>query len=341
MAESTLSLDYVALMNFVSRFLGYGDDYTALSAGDSTIVDTTVQSGYRQFLFPPPAGGQPHSWTFLKPVTTIVAWSDIAAVAGTTVSQSTPASGGVTILTAEQASFYPTMIGKSIVIDATDPADEGVGTFVISGYTSSTVITVTGDADAASTDTFAIASNGDYQLPDDFGAIEGNLTFEPDITLSTIPIVGESQIRQMRQWNTSTGIPRIAAIRPKSSDGSDGQRFELMLQPEPSTNYTLSYSYEALINKLTTTYKYPLGGMAHAETIKESCLAAAEALEDDNPGSHNGLFMQRLATSIRHDNVANTPEYLGYNSDRSVHSHHHGCAGRCRCHKTHTVNYVP
>jgi hypothetical protein len=107
------------------------------------------------------------------------------------------------------------------------------------------------------------------------------------------------------------------AIRPISSDGSNGQRFQLMLWPTPDAAYTVSYRYHALPAKLTASYPYPLGGEAHAETILASCLAVAEARQENNAGIHAANFMQRLQASIAYDKQINTPDVAGYNRDAS------------------------
>ena len=43
----------------------------------------------------------------------------------------------------------------------------------------------------------------------------------------------------------------------------------------------------------------------------------SEARIDNNAGIHNAAFQQRLAASISYDKVLQSPEYLGYNADRS------------------------
>lgn len=161
------------------------------------------------------------------------------------------------------------------------------------------------------------AGEGDYTLPDDFGGIEGHLTFEPDKSYEPIIVTGEARIRTWRQLETSTGIPTHAAVRPADS-AATGQRFELLLHPTPDAAYTLTYRYAALPGKLENDSDYPLGGMAHAETVLQSCLAVAEQrLEEDGGTRQHELFLQRLAGSIRTDQGANRPEYLGYNGDAS------------------------
>ena len=60
-----------------------------------------------------------------------------------------------------------------------------------------------------------IAGQGDYDLPFDFGGIEGFLTFAPGFRYGRIPIRGELAIRELRAGvsSTSSGIPGMAAVR--------------------------------------------------------------------------------------------------------------------------------
>jgi hypothetical protein len=116
-------------------------------------------------------------------------------------------------------------------------------------------------------------------------------------------------------------MPAYAAIRPKSSPGTSGQRFEVMFWPYPDAVYTFTYSYIILPGTITTT-QYPLGGMAHAETIMASCLDIAHAYvrsSDDTRARQRIDFMSRLAASVNLDRSAMTPPTLGYNGDASTH----------------------
>ena len=126
-----------------------------------------------------------------------------------------------------------------------------------------------------------------------------------------------SQIRAYRQHNAGRSRPRYATIRPKASDGVSGQRFEVLFAPTPDTEYVLQYRYTVLLNRLTAVNPYPVGGMAHAETILASCLAVAEQRGDDEKGICWERFIERLTASISIDQKADTPDYFGYNSDNS------------------------
>jgi len=165
-----------------------------------------------------------------------------------------------------------------------------------------------------------VAGTSDYTLPASFGGMVGPLTFAAgDNRWNAIDITNEHRIRILRQrdFNSLRSHPISAALRARTSDGSDGQRFEILLWPTPDKAYTLSYRYHALQAKLTTSNPYPLGGEIHAETILESCLAITEQRLENNAGVHTQKFAERLAASISHDLQSNAPEYMGYNGDRS------------------------
>jgi len=239
MAESTLSYGYAQLFWEVGNFLGYGRTAATYSDAEVAECDFIVQSGYRQFLFPPPLAGEreAHVWSFLSPVTTL---------------------------------------------------DTGIG-------------------------------DVDYDLPDDFGGLIGDrLTIVSTTRRWPVMVRGEGQVRALlRATTNTTGKPQYVAVRPKAPTGTTGQRFELIVYPEPDAIYTLEYRRNILTIKLSTTYPYPLGGMAHAETLLESCLKVAELRGDDEAGVHTAAFAERLAASVSADRQAFAPPTLGYNGDAS------------------------
>lgn len=163
----------------------------------------------------------------------------------------------------------------------------------------------------------------DYLLPDDFAGLAGLLYFVRDDT-STCPIqvVNEARILQLRQsnWYENTSeTPKIAAITPQPGDGINQQRYQLQLWPRPDEAYTLRFNYYARQPPMRNDESVPLGGSEHAETIRLSCLAAAEAYLDDEPGGRYwGMFLEQLRASVDYDRRVTSPRNLGYNDDRSA-----------------------
>jgi len=146
------------------------------------------------------------------------------------------------------------------------------------------------------------ADDEDQDLPDDFGGLIDGFHFAAGTGYAPVRApVSVGDVLDERRRISTTGWPRIAAIRAKSSDGSDGQRAEVMWWPTPDSAYVVSYRYAAYTGKLTSVIKYPLGGMEHSETLTESCLAAAERSIEDVSGLHREAFRGLLSSSITRD----------------------------------------
>lgn len=351
MAESTLETTYTELKQEIGAYLGMTRDFaTQWSATEIAGVEVMLKRALRQFYFPAPVmedgrvSQLPHDWSFLKPVTTIdtIAPYDTGTIAidnGTTT---------VTLTTGVWPSWTATH--GSLIVDNTE--------YVIATRTSDSEMELaeswTEDTETAAE--FVLQYDGNYDLPDDYGGLEGNMVitsskYKPDIIL-----VGEGRIRSMRQHlsdTSATGTPYYAAVRPKvQSDTTTGQRYELMFYPASNSVETVSFKMRVLPDKLVdTTVTHPYGGTAHAETILAACLAVAE--EQGNSNRLNGspvfdkkkLFQERLAASIQFDKMINSVEKFGYNGDASdvIHregpdTHHHHGNRHCN---TNLVTYTP
>jgi len=180
------------------------------------------------------------------------------------------------------------------------------------------VVTVTGDASGeASGEAITISAQSTYDLPDNYGGIEGGFSYRSSSIYTEIKVISERQIRLLQQQSDedATGYMEYCAIRPKSTDGATGQRFEVVFYPCPNSTYTLEFQDIPLIDALSETYPYPWGGEPHTETILASCLAVAEERLEDGRGEKYQYFMERLNASIAYDVKANTPETLGYCGD--------------------------
>lgn len=152
------------------------------------------------------------------------------------------------------------------------------------------------------TTTLSITSGtSDYDLPDDFGRLIGQFHFPSAEYERSIPLVSVGYILELRANSNLTGTPYYAAIRYKDSDGSGGQRQEVLFFPESDSDWTLRYSYEAYQGKLTDANPYPLGGMQLAELYTESCLAVAEQRENDEIGLHTKKLETLLLDAVARD----------------------------------------
>jgi len=157
-------------------------------------------------------------------------------------------------------------------------------------------------------------------LPDDFGGFEGQITLQALTSQLWWPldIRNEGDVAQYySETPTATGRPWMAALQwLKGTAGTQGQRAQLWLFPKADTDYTLGFQYYLLPDYLDGSFPFPYGGMQHAETILESCLAVAEQRLDDATSVHTMKFNERLMASISADRV-NKPQLGGYNADRS------------------------
>lgn len=312
MSEPTLILAYDNLRVEIADAMGWTRTEAKWTASQVAVIDKMMQSGYRRFLFPPviPGDTTPHKWSFLEPVTTLVAFGDASGTVSGQPVYASPSST-VTITTSE---FYPGMIGQSLVFDTSGNSYE------IISYTSATVVVVSGDASGeTSDDTFTITADGDCSLPDDFGSISSDLFCSDSSTMSRKRVErrGVSDILRMRaESDDLTGEPDYFALAPKTHTGAAGQRQKLMFYPIPDTDYTLSYKYQILRNKIDSTYAYPAGTEAHSETILAAMLAeCSKYIRDDN--GEEARFKELLFSSIRQDQMLDAPSSLGYNGNNS------------------------
>jgi hypothetical protein len=165
-----------------------------------------------------------------------------------------------------------------------------------------------------------LANDGEYDLPDDYGGMQGEMTYQPSVgTYLTLRRVGVGELqRALQGLMSTTGKPTMFAVLPKQSDGAMGQRFYASLAPIPDGVYVLTYTMTLLPQALTSQRPFPLGGEVHGETILASCLAVAEQrFQDEEKGNHWTRFMERLQASITADVRDAKPANLGYNGDRS------------------------
>jgi len=335
--ESTLSTTVDNIRLAITHYMGT-PAYTSLSADEQAVVDLILKRGLRQFYFPPPnvvQTGQrtgitipPHEWSFLKPITELdLIGSYITGTITVTELDST-------VLLTDGVWPSWTATKGTLVIDTV--------AYAIASRTDDTHIELS-EVWALDTEdlvSYTLRHNGNYDLPDDFGGLEGDMVCAEGSNKPNVRIIGEGKIRSLRAGATARTDPLYAAIRPKKQTvTTTGQRFEIMFFPVPAVAKTLSYKMLVLPELLvTTTITHPYGGAMHSETIIASCLAIAESQEDEIRGPKWQEFMDRLAASIQIDKRMISAEFFGYNRDDSdsVQS-----SGRRRHPQPYLVRYVP
>lgn len=158
---------------------------------------------------------------------------------------------------------------------------------------------------------------GDYDLPDDFGGILGDLTWSDDAgTLWSVPVkqTSDEQIRRMRlNVGVFTAAPLYYAVVPLPSQGNGLQKWSLLL--DRSQLGALTFRYSSNPYQMSEDSHYPLGGQPHAETLLAAAIAAADAVLNDDPrGVSYEVFVQHLRSSVSHDRQQG-PRNLGYIGD--------------------------
>lgn len=321
MATSSLALTYADLYSRVGFFLGYGRDTISPTPAKWTSdqikdIAESIKIGLHRFYHGPHTVGSRgevinHPWSFLKPTVDFTLWSPIA-VGSATVTGGAYSGGKTTLTVTGGTPFLDSMLGRTIVVT-------GVGSFVINTVTSTTVVSVTGDASTAVAATFAIDSGGDYTLPSDFGGLAGPITQEANKGRTAIALVGEAEILDRRSFEYSSGTPLRGAIRPRAHDSLTQQRSELIIWPAASMDYPvkLRYAVQAVTPDTAGDYAtYPYGGAQHGETICECCLAAAEKHINGLPeGPRAAEAARMLAGAISIDIANHVPDYM--DEDRS------------------------
>lgn len=319
--EATVGGDYDTLRRRVGDYLGKSLDPDDWSQNDFDRIEDIIDAGYRQFLHPPPLPNERVSWqwTFLRPLASMTLWGTVSGAVSGTPTYS--ASAGTSAITATASKFYDTMVGKTLTFGTSG------NTYTVASYTSTTAIAVTGDASGeTSGDTFTVTADGDYQLSDDFGGIDGEIYFNSTSDAwSSVTITGEGRILALRQREGSAGVtretPEYCAVVPiNSTSSSEGQRYSLMVWPALDAGglHTARYRYHALQSRLTLARPYALGGAAHFQTLLQSCLAMAEAYQNDESGIHRQMFIDRLAASVHFDRAAMTAKRIGQMTDPSI-----------------------
>jgi len=310
MAESALSLVYSVISAEVAGFLGYSRTSTDWTATESAAIQRCLDTGMRWFLTAlDPRTQRSYRWSFLTSQGTLHVWGDVdATMSGVPVFASP-----ISTVTATTSVFYNTMVGKTLTFDTS-----GTG-YVIAGYTSGTVITVTGDASGeTSGDDFTITADGSYLLPDDFGSLHGAIRYPVDEGRRPLITTSENRISEMMAESDEDGEPVYVAIRLRSGFvGTSGQRWDAFFYPIPDEHWAMTYSYNVLMPyQVSSTTTYPAGGMPHGEAIKFAALSAAELMLDDRKGLMWDQYQQTLTQSIDYDRRL-APSYVGQNRDES------------------------
>lgn len=159
----------------------------------------------------------------------------------------------------------------------------------------------------------------DYPLPDDYAGLVGDIVYGSD-NIGWRPVTQTSinEIHRWQQGQTSAGWPTRYAIEPLPMTGeSVGQRWSISFDKAPSDSHEARFQYYSNPYSLTSSKPYPLGGPLCAEALRESILATAELVMDEEPGIHSQNFPGVLQRAIDYDLRTRTPRNIGKNHDPS------------------------
>lgn len=301
-SSTAMTIEYSQLASEVGEYLGMGRD--SWSDLEETRIKSIIKSGLRQVYYPQRQNEKSaYQWSWMRPEAVIVTTAEYATGTIEIISGVVTLSGGT----------FP------------DWADEGeikVSSQIYTVNTRDSNTQVTLDDLSVSIPAGATYSLGrpSYDLPEGFdGNFDGNLHYKTgDNTLyPSIKILSPELIREHRQNYNGSDRPLCASIQPKAFQPAIGQRWQITFFPSPSQSWTLYGRYKVRPEMIDGTNKFPLGGSAMAEVFLESCLAVAEKRFVEDSKIHQEEFQKLLRQAIDQDADAFSPDFLGYNSDKS------------------------
>lgn len=259
-----------------------------------------LNDGYRRFLRGGyyDAGGLPqvHTWNFLRPWATL----SLPIALAQNATGVYDADSDTTTVTAVSAVFYPWCVGRDIAL-----VDGSVDDFTITGYTSTTVVTASGDNSWTGTKGIGVEHSGLLDLPAGFGGMEVNPVYAPDYD-TALPNLRETSPEQVMAWhrdNTVADDPTMYAIFPKDFTASTGQRWRIFFAPHPYEARIVNYRYRILADALTDSASdYPVGGADFCDVILQAGRAAAETSEEAI-GPEERRYREMLAHAILMDST--------------------------------------
>lgn len=311
MSESALSFVdlqvYLATQLGVAYYGAAGDEVAQAPTDTATLatIKDHVNGGIRMFLNDAPPAG----WRFQQPTASVVLWATI------TTGVVTVGGAGNLTLTSASADFHPSMVGHAIVADTSE------NEYIITAYTSSTVVTVDSDASADTGDTFTLTADGNYTLPSDFGGeFLGPVTYEAATNVG-VPLTwtSEGQIRKMRAntSSSSTGTPSMIAVR--KMDATDvARRFEMLAYLTPDEDRTVEFPYSLHFSEMTADADLHPAGAQFDEAVLAACAAFAEMKGEDTMAGSMQYYRQFALPGAIRTNSRAAPKRLGSLSKRRV-----------------------
>lgn len=307
-----LRLTYANLKEEVQRFMGYGrrTTFAAMSSAFQGDVISIIHRGLRQFYYPPPLPGEAasHVWSFLRSNTDSHVHAPYTPTdTCTVVNGLATMSGGVLANNITQACAQFGSSGEY---------------YDVTVRGSNVTFRVDNDLLNITTATAVTFYYYKVDLPDNFGGIDSQVTYNYNTSYGPLKQVNSAYIRNLAQSQNLQHVskPAMFAIEPytfPSATDTTPQSYRMLVYPFTDAALNLHFIMRVAPDELEDDDAQPLGTPMHAETVLVSCLAIAEEFGDTPSSKYRELFMQRLSASVLMDRSGMYPSVLGYNGDAS------------------------
>ncbi len=287
-----------------------GHDADEITLADRILNDAKriVNVGYKRFLIA-------HDWQFLTTRTTLTGWVTNTETAVGAPTFAAPSS----TVTVDTAMFFPSMLGQTLTFGTSETE------WVIDGFTSTTVVTVTGDASGeVAAQEITVTATGFQRLPDNFGGqvVDEKMYFAPDALGPAIQEVPMSQVLDLRGRRDLT-VQFVWSYALETVQVGHFTRWNVNFGPRWNADTVVHYRYRTQIDILTSASvggadvtDYPLGGAEFSTVIREACMMMVEEDRGFTKGPVHESYNTTLAQGITRDS-RNKPRNRGKNSDNS------------------------
>lgn len=286
-------------------FGGNKRDPANWSSDDIQDVEDILRDGYAMLLVPQiDSASGVHKWHWQRPIQTLPIWNTQTG----TLSASPVQQASTSLVTASTGSFYETMIGYDLeLVD---------GNYEITSYVSATQVVVAGNASGnAGASAWTVTADGDYALPEEVIAIDGNMTFQRSENSARREIIHRDEMDILAERQViATGSPMFFAMTARTPfDATAGQRWRASFYPTPDRVYNVKYRATIAPDVLTAVNKYALGGFPYSRCLKEAALACVELQHSGTYGPHYQSYLLALSACVDFDRKSFTPESVGPN----------------------------
>lgn len=293
--SQSLSLTNTEILQAIATVAGFNRTAGSWDAGTLVDARAIIRSGLRRFYTPPIIDGNAHQWRFLE--RPFYAVGEAAYSSGTVT-----VSGGTVTLA---GSTWPSWAKDSII-------RVGNGTYYVKTVSSTTVLTIDNSGVAASAGSTYTMHRYRYPLPSDFAEFIGAVTYSKgDGTGVRLRNVPEVEVRQRYNANFLTGDTVIYAVQhgdeSTNANAADDDDWYMLNWPVPDDNSSVIAVYRAVpldgldADDLTADGATVQIDAVHADTLLAAIQAAAEEFFDNTQGPYTARFLERLKTSIKHD----------------------------------------